>query len=108
MRHQKHGRKLGRTSAHRHAMFSNMLASLIVHERVETTDAKAKELKRLADRTISWGTSVGELVQKTESEMLKTKNFGRKSLKEIKEILATMGLSLGMKLDNYPQPTERS
>jgi DNA-directed RNA polymerase subunit alpha len=46
--------------------------------------------------------TIGELVQKTESEMLKTKNFGRKSLNEIKEILATMGLSLGMKLDNYP------
>jgi DNA-directed RNA polymerase subunit alpha len=46
--------------------------------------------------------SIGELVQKTEAEMLKTKNFGRKSLKEIKEILAEMGLSLGMKLDNWP------
>jgi len=45
---------------------------------------------------------IGELVQKTEAEMLKTKNFGRKSLKEIKEILAEMGLSLGMKLDNWP------
>jgi DNA-directed RNA polymerase subunit alpha len=48
--------------------------------------------------------SIGELVQKTEAEMLKTKNFGRKSLNEIKEILAGMGLSLGMKLDNWPQP----
>jgi DNA-directed RNA polymerase subunit alpha len=47
--------------------------------------------------------TIGELVQKSESEMLKTKNFGRKSLNEIKEILATMGLSLGMKLDSYPQ-----
>ncbi len=45
---------------------------------------------------------IGELVQKTEAEMLKTKNFGRKSLKEIKEILAEMGLALGMKLDNWP------
>lgn len=44
---------------------------------------------------------IGELVQKTEAEMLKTKNFGRKSLKEIKEILATMGLSLGMKLEGW-------
>lgn len=42
---------------------------------------------------------IGELVQKSEAEMLKTKNFGRKSLNEIKEILQTMGLSLGMKLD---------
>jgi DNA-directed RNA polymerase subunit alpha len=47
--------------------------------------------------------TIGELVQKTESEMLKTKNFGRKSLNEIKEILAGMGLSLGMKLDDWPQ-----
>ncbi|MGB8296960.1 MAG: DNA-directed RNA polymerase subunit alpha [Polyangia bacterium] len=45
---------------------------------------------------------IGELVQRTESEMLKTKNFGRKSLKEIKEILASMGLSLGMKLEGWP------
>ncbi len=45
---------------------------------------------------------IGELVQKSEAEMLKTKNFGRKSLNEIKEILQEMGLSLGMKLDNFP------
>ena len=45
---------------------------------------------------------IGDLVQKTEAEMLKTKNFGRKSLNEIKEILAEMGLSLGMKLENWP------
>ena len=42
---------------------------------------------------------IGELVQRSEAEMLKTKNFGRKSLNEIKEILASMGLSLGMKID---------
>jgi DNA-directed RNA polymerase subunit alpha len=42
-----------------------------------------------------------ELVQKTESEMLKTKNFGRKSLNEIKDILVKMGLSLGMKFDEH-------
>jgi DNA-directed RNA polymerase subunit alpha len=45
---------------------------------------------------------IGELVQKTEAEMLKTKNFGRKSLNEIKEILAEMGLSFGMRLDFPP------
>jgi len=43
--------------------------------------------------------TIRELVGKTETEMLKTKNFGRKSLNEIKEILTSMGLSLGMKLD---------
>ena len=55
--------------------------------------------------------SIGELVQKTEAEMLKTKNFGRKSLNEIKEILASMGLSLGMKIDEHgnavPGPTSQ-
>jgi len=50
--------------------------------------------------------TIGELVQKTEAEMLKTKHFGRKSLNEIKEILSGMGLSLGMKLDSYPQPQQ--
>jgi len=44
--------------------------------------------------------SIGELIQKSEQEMLRTKNFGRKSLNEIKEILGTMGLSLGMKVDD--------
>ena len=52
-------------------------------------------------------TLIGELVQRSEQDMLKTKNFGRKSLKEIKEILATMGLSLGMKLDSWPQMVDR-
>ena len=47
--------------------------------------------------------TIGELVQKTEAEMLKTKNFGRKSLNEIKEILSGMDLALGMKLDDWPQ-----
>lgn len=47
---------------------------------------------------------IGDLVQKTEAEMLKTKNFGRKSLKEIKEILAQMGLALGMKIPNWQGP----
>jgi DNA-directed RNA polymerase subunit alpha len=45
---------------------------------------------------------IGELVQRTEQDMLKIKNFGRKSLNEIKEVLTDMGLSLGMRLDNLP------
>ena len=45
---------------------------------------------------------IGDLVQKTEAEILGTKNFGRKSLNEIKEILTNMGLGLGMKIDNWP------
>ena len=49
---------------------------------------------------------IGELVQKTEQEMLKTKNFGRKSLNEIKEILTEMGLHLGMKLESFSPPDQ--
>jgi DNA-directed RNA polymerase subunit alpha len=48
--------------------------------------------------------TIGELVTKSEAEMLKTKNFGRKSLNEIKEILQSMGLSLGMRLDEQGRP----
>lgn len=51
---------------------------------------------------------IGELVTRTEADMLKTKNFGRKSLNEIKDILAEMGLSLGMKIDGFDPSTLRS
>jgi large subunit ribosomal protein L17 len=64
MRHQKSGRQLGRNSSHRKAMWSNMVASLITHERIETTEAKAKELRRIAERTMTWATSLGTLLSK--------------------------------------------
>ncbi len=55
MRHGKSGRKLNRSSSHRLAMFRNMVTSLLEHERIYTTDAKAKELRRWADRMITLG-----------------------------------------------------
>ena len=55
MRHRNAGRKLGRTSAHRTALLRNMVTSLLEHEQIETTDAKAKELRRVADRMITLG-----------------------------------------------------
>src|SRR5271169_6189285 len=55
MRHLKAGRKLNRTSAHRKALFRNLVTSLIEHEQVRTTDAKAKELRRVAERMITLG-----------------------------------------------------
>jgi large subunit ribosomal protein L17 len=64
MRHRNHGRKLGRTSTHRDALFANLVTSLFLHGRIETTEAKAKELRRFADATIGWGVSVSELVAK--------------------------------------------
>jgi large subunit ribosomal protein L17 len=55
MRHLKSGRKLNRTGAHRKALFRNLVTSLIEHERVRTTDPKAKELRSYAERMITLG-----------------------------------------------------
>ena len=66
MRHRKSGRKLGRSSSHRDALWANMVTSLLLHSRIETTTAKAKELRRFADATIWWGVSVQPLVAKGE------------------------------------------
>ncbi len=53
MRHLKDGRKFGRNPAHRRAMFRNLTANLILKEKIVTTDAKAKELRRIADRMVT-------------------------------------------------------
>jgi large subunit ribosomal protein L17 len=58
MRHRKSGRKLGRTSSHRKAMYRNMVTSLMLHGRIKTTEAKAKELRKVADRIITLGKRV--------------------------------------------------
>ncbi|HVN39249.1 MAG TPA: 50S ribosomal protein L17 [Myxococcota bacterium] len=55
MRHRVHVRKLGRSTPHRFAMYRNLVTSLLEHEQVETTDVKAKEVRRLADRMITLG-----------------------------------------------------
>lgn len=55
MRHNKAGRRLGRTTSHRTAMFRNMVTSFLQHERITTTDAKAKELRPLAEKMITLG-----------------------------------------------------
>lgn len=55
MRHRVAGKKLGRTSAHRTALFRNLVTALLQHEAVRTTDAKAKEVRRWADRLITLG-----------------------------------------------------
>lgn len=55
MRHRKDGRQLGRNTSHRKALFRSLLTALFDHERIETTAAKAKELRSLADRMITLG-----------------------------------------------------
>ena len=67
--------------------------------RVDELDLSVRAENCLQNANIKY---IGDLVQKSENEMLKTKNFGRKSLKEIKELLAEMGLGLGMKLETWP------
>ncbi len=66
MRHRNSGRRLGRNSSHRDALWANLVTSLFTYGRIETTEAKAKELRKHADATISWGVSVSELVAKGE------------------------------------------
>jgi large subunit ribosomal protein L17 len=64
MRHRNSGRKLGRNASHRAALFNNLVTSLLTYGRIETTEAKAKDLRSYADSTISWGISVHTLVAK--------------------------------------------
>ena len=71
--------------------------------RIEEIELSVRSANCLENADIKY---IGELVQKTEAEMLRTKNFGRKSLNEIKEILGEMGLSLGMKLEEFPTRQE--
>ncbi len=72
-----------------------------LYRSVEELELSVRSANCLKNADISL---IGDLVQKTEAEMLKTQNFGRKSLNEIKDILAEMGLTLGMKLENFPDP----
>jgi DNA-directed RNA polymerase subunit alpha len=69
-------------------------------KRVEELDLSVRSANCLQNAGIEY---IWQLVEKTEAEMLKTKNFGRKSLNEIKELLSDLGLSLGMKLHNFPK-----
>jgi large subunit ribosomal protein L17 len=61
MRHKKSGRQFGRNTSHRRAMLRSLTANLIAHERIETTDAKAKELRRVAERVITKARRLGEI-----------------------------------------------
>src|SRR5260221_1000878 len=61
MRHQKSGRKFDRSPSSRRAMFRNLAANLVLHERIETTDAKAKELRRVAEKLVSKATRLGKV-----------------------------------------------
>src|SRR5262245_27366758 len=69
MRHKKSGRQFGRDTSSRRAMLRNLTANLITHERIETTDAKAKELRRLAERLISKAKRLGQVAFTAQADL---------------------------------------
>lgn len=88
MRHQKSGRKLGRTSSHRKAMFRNMVTSLFEHERIVTTKEKAKELRPIAEKMITLGKR-GDLHSRRQAlSFIQSKDVVQKLFTEISEQFA--------------------
>tara|TARA_Y100000590_G_scaffold86892_2_gene97273 strand:- start:2266 stop:2685 length:420 start_codon:yes stop_codon:yes gene_type:complete len=82
MRHQKKGRKFNRTASHRKAMMSNLASSLIIHKRIQTTNAKSKELRGFVDRLITYAKK-GDVHAR---RLIQKKILGKRS-KEIANIL---------------------
>ncbi|HEY0481390.1 MAG TPA: 50S ribosomal protein L17 [Kofleriaceae bacterium] len=88
MRHRNSGRKLGRNASHRAALFNNLVTALLTYGRIETTEAKAKELRGFAEATISWGVSVHGLVAKGDqaskeerAQIVHARRMARKTVK---------------------------
>ncbi len=69
MRHLKSGRKFDRSPSSRRAMFRNLAANLILHERIETTDAKAKELRRVAEKLVTRAARLGKVAYTVQAEL---------------------------------------
>lgn len=83
MRHRVHGRKLGRTTAHRTAMFRNQLTALFAHERIVTTVAKAKELRPLAERMVTIARTDSIAARRRVATMVPDKDVARRLFEEI-------------------------
>jgi large subunit ribosomal protein L17 len=85
MRHRKSGTVLGRSSSHRKAMFRNMVTSLLEHERITTTDAKAKALRGLADKMITLGKRGDLHAQRQAMKVIRSKAIATKLFSELAE-----------------------
>jgi len=83
MNHRKSLRKLGRTSAHRKALFRNMVTSLLEHEQIRTTDAKAKELRGVAERMITLGKKGTLHARRQALQTIKSKEVTSKLFDEL-------------------------
>ena len=89
MRHRNAGRKLGRTSAHRRALLRNLVTSLLEHEQIETTDAKAKELRRVAERMITLGKRGGLHARRQALRVVRSREVAAKLFEELAERYST-------------------
>lgn len=83
MRHLNAGRKLNRTGAHRKALFRNLITSLIEHEQVRTTDAKAKELRPIADRMVTLGKRGTLHARRQAAAFIRTRSAVKKLFDEV-------------------------
>ncbi len=83
MNHRKTGRKLGRSGAHRKALFRNMVTSLLEHEQIRTTDAKAKELRGIAERMITLGKRGTLHARRQALETVRSKKVASKLFDEL-------------------------
>lgn len=85
MNHRKTGRKLGRSSAHRKALFRNMVTSLLEHEQIRTTDAKAKELRGVAEKMITLGKKGTLHARRNALRTIRSKDVTAKVFDELAE-----------------------
>lgn len=85
MRHRKRGRKLGRNSSHRKAMFRNMVTSLFKNEQLETTDAKAKELRPVAEKMITLAKRGDLHARRQALSYMKDKSVTHKMFEDLKD-----------------------
>ena len=83
MRHRVSGRKLGREKGHRNLMLKNLVASLVKHERINTTQAKAKEIRSLAERVITYGKKGSVHHRRLAFKVLKNRDLVKKVFDEI-------------------------
>src|SRR2546429_6837920 len=83
MRHRKSGRQLGRNTHHRRALFRSLVTSLLEHERIETTEAKAKELRIVAERMISLGKEGNLHARRRAASYLRAKRVVSKLFKDL-------------------------
>ncbi len=82
MRHRNAGRQFSRNSSHRKAMFRALTANLVAHERIETTDAKAKELKRVAERLITHAVRLGDVAFTPQDQLSPTDKAKRQAAQQ--------------------------